>query len=92
MYNKIAEVNKIYIFLLLPFHLNFLNLKLNNFMLQTSKNDDTNTSNISEEQFKKRSANRLFSEIITDCILQERAIKPSKKSKIRQINVKTKTY
>jgi len=26
-----------------------LNLKLNNFKLQTSKNDDTNTSNISEE-------------------------------------------
>ena len=49
MYNNIAEVNRIHILLLLPFHLNFLNLKLNNFKLQTSKNDDTNTSNISEE-------------------------------------------
>ena len=49
MYNNIAEVNKIDILLLLPFHLNFLNLKLINFKLQTSKNDDTNTSNISEE-------------------------------------------
>ena len=49
MYNNIAEVNKIDILLLLPFHLNFLNLKLNSFKLQTSKNDDTKTSNMSDE-------------------------------------------
>ena len=49
MYNNIAEVNKMDILLLFPFHLNFLNLKLNNFKLQISKNDDTDTSNISEE-------------------------------------------
>ena len=42
MYNNIAEANRIHILRLLPFHLNFLNLKLNNFKLQTSKNDDTN--------------------------------------------------
>jgi hypothetical protein len=60
MYNNIAEANRIHILRLLPFHLNFLNLKLNNFKLQTSKNDDTNTSNISEEYFKKISAKLLF--------------------------------
>ena len=49
MYINIAEINRIQILRLLPFHLNFLNLKLNNFKLQTSKNDDTNTSNTSEE-------------------------------------------
>ena len=65
MYNNIAEANRIHILRLLPFHLIFLNLKLNNFKLQTSKNDDTNTSNISEEYFKKRSSNLLFSEKIT---------------------------
>ena len=49
MYINIAEVNRIQILRLLPFHLNFLNLKLNSFKLHTSKNDDTNTSNIIEE-------------------------------------------
>ena len=49
MYINIAEVNRIQILRLLPFHLNFLNLKLNSFKLLTSKNDDTKTSNMSDE-------------------------------------------
>ena len=64
MYINITDVNRIQILRLLPFHLNFLNLKLNNFKLQTSKNDDTKTSNMSDEYFKKRSSYLLFSETI----------------------------
>ena len=65
MYINIAEINRIQILRLLPFHLNFLNLKLNSFKLHASKNDDTKTSNMSDEQFKKRSEYPLFSETIT---------------------------